>query len=68
MSPKSTPIPFDRLSAPAQRALTGAGYKTLQQLAKVRESDLAKLHGLGPGTLVVLRRELAANGLAFKKD
>lgn len=68
MARKSTPIPFQKLSAPAQRALTGAGYKTLDQLARVKQSDLAKLHGLGPSTLVVLRRELAANGLAFKKE
>jgi hypothetical protein len=36
------------LSQPALRALAGAGYATLDQLAKVREADLAKLHGMGP--------------------
>jgi hypothetical protein len=68
MSPKSIPIPFDKLSAPAQRALQGAGYSTLQQLSKVSESEIAKLHGIGPNALAKLKQELAAQGLSFAQD
>jgi predicted Fe-Mo cluster-binding NifX family protein len=64
---KAIPIPFERLATPAQRALRGAGYSTLQQLAKAHESDIAALHGIGPNALAVLKRELAASGLAFQE-
>lgn len=67
MTGRSIPIHFEELAAPAQRALRGAGYVTLQQLAGARESDIAALHGIGPNALAVLRRQLAANGLAFNK-
>ncbi len=36
------------LSAPAQRALVGAGYVRLEQLTRVSEAELKKLHGVGP--------------------
>ncbi len=63
-----TPIPLEGLSKPAQRALAGAGYTTLQQLAVVRERDVARLHGIGPNALAVLRQALAAHALAFAGD
>lgn len=53
------------LAAPARRALAEAGYTRLDQLAGVRESELAKLHGLGPNAIAQLREALAAVGLAF---
>jgi hypothetical protein len=65
MSPKSIPIPFDRMSAPAQRVLQGAGYSTLQQLSRVSEREIAKLHGIGPNAWAKLKQELAAHGLSF---
>ena len=40
---------------PAQRALAGAGYTQLEQLSKVRESDLLKLHGMGPKAIAALK-------------
>ena len=55
------------LSAPARRALEGAGIKTLLQLSKVTEKEILKLHGMGPASLPTLRRALATNGLSFKK-
>lgn len=58
-------IPFPKISAPALRALNGAGYHTLEHLTTVTEADLAKLHGMGPKALGILRDALAANGLAF---
>ena len=54
-----------KLAAPARRALDGAGIYRLEQLAKVREADIAQLHGIGPNALKQLRRALAANGLSF---
>jgi hypothetical protein len=54
-----------KLAKPAQRALAQAGYSDLQQLAGVRERDLAKLHGMGPKALGQLREALAEHDLAF---
>lgn len=54
------------IGQPALRALASAGYQNLEQLANVSESDLLKLHGMGPKALRILREALAANGLAFR--
>jgi len=43
MSSEPTQIPHDALAAPARRALATAGYTTLEQLAEVRERDIAGL-------------------------
>jgi hypothetical protein len=56
---------FDRLSAPARRALANAGYTKLAQLAKAKEADIAPLHGMGPNTLGKLRTALKGKGLSF---
>lgn len=53
------------LSAPAQRALAGAGINTLEQLAKKSEADILALHGMGPASMPKLRQALAAAGLTF---
>lgn len=53
------------LSQPAWRALTQTGYQRLDQLTRVSEVDLKKLHGIGPKALDQLRRALAARGLSF---
>ena len=53
------------LSKPAQRALAGAGYVRLEQLAKLSAADVKRLHGMGPKALEQLRRALAAKGLSF---
>ncbi len=55
-----------RLSAPARRALSGAGYTRLDQLAQVSESDLEKLHGMGPTAMAALREALGERGLALR--
>lgn len=54
------------LASPARRALANAGYTQLEALTRVREQDLAKLHGMGPKALEQLRALLAARGLAFR--
>ncbi len=53
------------LSAPARRALAGAGYSRLEQLTKVSEGEIKRLHGIGPNGLNQLRRALEAKGLSF---
>jgi predicted Fe-Mo cluster-binding NifX family protein len=58
-----TPLP--RLAAPARRALEGAGYRTLEQLANAREADIARLHGMGPNAVNALRAALKEHGLSF---
>lgn len=54
-----------KLSQPALRALDHADFTRLEQLARVKEADLLKLHGMGPKAIVILRQALAAKGLAF---
>ena len=67
--PKPTQSPagdWPKLAAPAQRALAGAGYQRLSDLAKVTESEVLALHGMGPNALSTLKTALKARGLSFK--
>jgi pimeloyl-ACP methyl ester carboxylesterase len=59
------PGAFPKIGAPALRALHAAGYNTLEELTQARAADLAKLHGMGPKALGILREALAAKGLSF---
>jgi DNA-directed RNA polymerase alpha subunit len=54
------------LSAPARRALEGAGIKSLQQLTQYSEADLLQLHGMGSSTIPKLKKALKAKRLSFK--
>ncbi|SNT01248.1 hypothetical protein SAMN04488107_4650 [Geodermatophilus saharensis] len=54
-----------RIGAPATRALHGAGYTGLGQLAGVPRTTLAALHGVGPRALRILDEALAQHGLAL---
>ena len=56
------------LGKPAQRALVGAGYPRSEQLATLRESEVAELHGVGPKALGQLRRAFDARGLSFADE
>lgn len=69
-SPTDSRSEFDTLkglSAPARRALAGAGYTRLEQLAEVTEAEIAALHGIGKNALVILRQQLAERGLSFRQ-
>jgi hypothetical protein len=55
----------DGLSQPALRALSSAGYTSLDQLTKVKEADLKKLHGMGPKGIDLLRAALKTKGRSF---
>jgi predicted flap endonuclease-1-like 5' DNA nuclease len=53
------------IGAPATRALHGAGYTQLRQLAGVPAAELKKLHGMGPKALRILQEALAEQGLSL---
>ena len=57
-----------KLGAPAERALAGAGIKTIKQLTKFSETEIKQLHGVGPNALGKLRQALADEGLSFAKE
>ncbi len=57
---------FSSLSAPAQRALANQGIKNLQDLANYTQTELLKLHGMGPGSIPKLKAALEREGLTFK--
>lgn len=57
-----------RVSAPARRALERENILTLEQLASLTEKEILKLHGIGPRAIPALRKELADQGLNFKRS
>jgi hypothetical protein len=57
-----------QLAQPARRALAGAGYTCLEDLTKVREAEIRKLHGIGVNALTQLRDALEAYGLTFADE
>lgn len=63
-----TPTPLDqlpRIGAPATRALAAAGYTQLGEFTGVPQSDLLKLHGVGPKALRIIDEELGRHGLSL---
>jgi DNA-directed RNA polymerase alpha subunit len=63
METKNTKFP--KTSAPAQNALDHAGIHSLEELSEYSETEIAKLHGMGPKALGILRQALADIGLSF---
>lgn len=57
-----------KLAAPAQRALAGAGITRLEQLTRISEVELARLHGIGPNAIQTLRLALGEKGLSFRSE
>lgn len=57
----SHPLPV--ISAPAARALEGAGIATLEQASTYGEAALLDLHGFGPKGIMILRAALTELGL-----
>jgi hypothetical protein len=64
MTQQESDLPIG-LSAPARRALSGAGYVRLEQLTSIGEAELKQLHGVGPTAINLLRHALDAKGLSF---
>lgn len=58
----------DGLSGPALRALAHAGIRTLAQLARWTEADVAALHGMGPKGIRMLKQGLAEQKRHFRRD
>ena len=56
------------LGKPANRALEGAGYLRLEQVAEVSDKELMKLHGMGPKAIERLREALFEKGLSFSDE
>ena len=61
--PQTSDLP--KIGQPAWRALTGAGYWRLEQLAGVSAAELLRLHGMGPKALGILRAALTERGLSL---
>jgi DNA-directed RNA polymerase alpha subunit len=59
---------LEKLAAPAQRALTDAGIKTLEGLAKNTEGEVLELHGIGKNAMAVIKETLRENGLSLKTE
>jgi DNA-directed RNA polymerase alpha subunit len=55
------------LGGPALRALAHAGIRSVADLARWTERDLARLHGMGPKGVAALREALSAAGLTLRK-
>lgn len=53
------------ISQPALRALANAGFTKLDDLTKVKEEDLLKLHGMGPKAIRVIKKALNETGKSF---
>jgi hypothetical protein len=56
------------LSAPARRALFGAGCTRLEVVAKLSEKEIKQLHGVGPNAVEKFRQALHDHGLSFAED
>jgi hypothetical protein len=56
------------IGQPALRAFAAAGYQRLEQFAAVSAAELARLHGVGPKAIRLLRAALATKGLAFRDE
>jgi DNA-directed RNA polymerase alpha subunit len=56
------------LTAPARRALENNSILTLNDLSNHTEKEILKFHGMGQGSLPVLRKVLSENGLSFKSS
>ena len=65
---KQSTSDLPKLSAPAQRALAGAGIQNLKQLSTFSEKQIKNLHGIGPNALKELQNALQAKGLSFAKE
>ncbi|WP_044338651.1 hypothetical protein [Rossellomorea aquimaris] len=56
-----------KISKPANRGLHQAGFYRLEQFTSVSESDILKIHGVGPKAVRILNENLKEKGLSFAK-
>jgi hypothetical protein len=64
-SPDPSENSLPKLSAPALRALASVSVTQLEQLTTHTESEIKKLHGMGPSGMKQLREALEQRGLSF---
>jgi uncharacterized protein YdhG (YjbR/CyaY superfamily) len=57
---------YGKLSAPACRALQALRISELEDLAKFEKSSIEELHGIGPGAMRVIEKEMAFLNIAFR--
>lgn len=57
---------YEKLAAPAQRALMGLGLKDVEDLSAYSKEQIARLHGIGPGALKIMEAEMKKLALSFK--
>jgi predicted flap endonuclease-1-like 5' DNA nuclease len=55
------------LSGPALRALAESGIRSVADLARWTEADLARLHGMGPKALALLHSARKADRVAARR-
>ena len=65
---QSSQTDLPKLASPAQRALASIGIYRLDQLTTYTEREIKQLHGLGPTTIVALRRALKSKHKSFAKE
>ncbi|MES2631037.1 MAG: DNA-directed RNA polymerase subunit alpha C-terminal domain-containing protein [Patescibacteria group bacterium] len=51
------------IGRPAKNALEAQGYKYLEDLANVKESELQDMHGIGQKAIGILKTELSKNNI-----
>lgn len=54
-----------KLGQPALRALASADIKQLADFTKFSESELAKMHGIGPNAITKIKTAMEEAGLSF---
>lgn len=54
------------MSGPSLRALDHAGIRSMEELTRRTEKELAAMHGMGPKGIRMLREGLEATGLSFR--
>ena len=64
-TPDSDLDALPHVGAPAKRALHGAGYTSLGQLAGVPRRELTRLHGMGPKALDRIQAALEEHQLSL---
>ena len=62
---ESSPFP-QGVSRPAQRALASVEITNVDQATRISESELKKLHGMGPKAIRAIKAELKRRGKALK--
>jgi DNA-directed RNA polymerase alpha subunit len=68
MPEKKQPVFSFKLSAPALRALKGAGIYAITDFADWAEADVKKLHGIGPSAMEAIKKNMAENDIMFTDE